>query len=103
MRAMQSHVLSRLQIGTRCGRDQRTQYATISRVSVKAVNTVVMMPMPKRDGEAAHRAGADEEQHRGGDEGGDVGVEDGRQRAGEAASIAVMAVRPARTSSRMRS
>ena len=31
----------------RCGRDQRTQYATIRRVKVKAVNTVVMMPTPK--------------------------------------------------------
>ena len=29
-----------------CGRHQRTHIATISRVSVKAVNTVVMMPMP---------------------------------------------------------
>ena len=34
------------QIGTVLGRHQRTQIATISRVSVKAVNTVVMMPMP---------------------------------------------------------
>ena len=34
------------QIGTVCGRHQRTQVATISRVRVKAVNTVVMMPMP---------------------------------------------------------
>ena len=29
-----------------CGRFQRTQPATIRRVSVKAVKTVVMMPMP---------------------------------------------------------
>ena len=34
------------QIGTVCGRFQRTHQATISRVRVKAVNTVVMMPMP---------------------------------------------------------
>ena len=34
------------QIGTVCGRFHRTQVATISRVSVNAVNTVVMMPMP---------------------------------------------------------
>ncbi len=34
------------QIGTVCGRNQRTQAATRRPVSVKAVNTVVMMPMP---------------------------------------------------------
>src|SRR3954453_61716 len=34
-------------------------------------------------GEAAHRPGADVEQHRGVDEGGDVGIQDGRQRAFE--------------------
>ena len=34
------------EIASRCGRVHRTHYATISRVSVKAVNTVVMMPMP---------------------------------------------------------
>ena len=34
------------QIGTLCGRFHRTQPATIRRVSVKAVKTVVMMPMP---------------------------------------------------------
>ena len=33
-------------IGTCWGRRQRTQVATISRVTVKAVNTVVIMPMP---------------------------------------------------------
>src|ERR1700732_1748317 len=38
----------------------------------------------ERDGEAAHRAGADVEQHGGGDEGGDVGIEDCRQSALEA-------------------
>src|SRR3954465_9757186 len=38
----------------------------------------------ERHGEAAHRPGADIEQHRGGDEGGDVGIENGRQRALEA-------------------
>src|ERR1700676_3965853 len=38
----------------------------------------------ERHGEAAHRPGADIEQHRGGDESGDVGIEDGRQRALEA-------------------
>src|SRR5262252_7566917 len=37
----------------------------------------------ERDGEAAHRPAAEEEQHRGGDEGGDVGIEDGGERAGE--------------------
>ena len=37
---------SMVQIGTVLGRHQRTHVATISRVSVKAVNTVVMMPMP---------------------------------------------------------
>src|SRR5205085_10506443 len=39
---------------------------------------------PERDRKAAHRAGADEEQHERGDEGGDVGIEDGGVRAGEA-------------------
>src|SRR3954453_23527360 len=34
----------------------------------------------ERHGKAAHRAGADIKQHRRGDEGGDVGIEDGRQR-----------------------
>src|SRR3990172_6415760 len=34
----------------------------------------------ERDGEAAHRTGADIEQHRGGDEGGDIGIENGGQR-----------------------
>src|SRR6266403_4765960 len=38
----------------------------------------------ERDGEAAHRPGADVEQHGGGDEGGDVGIEDCRQSALEA-------------------
>src|SRR5580704_5781286 len=38
----------------------------------------------KRHGKAAHRPGADIEQHRGGDEGGDVGIEDGGEGAGEA-------------------
>src|SRR3954447_16123984 len=38
----------------------------------------------ERHGEAAHRPGADVKQHRGGDEGGDVGIQDGRQRALEA-------------------
>src|SRR5262245_59163519 len=38
----------------------------------------------ERDGKAADRAGADEEQHGGGDERGDVGIENGRQRAREA-------------------
>ena len=33
-------------MGTRCGRRQRTQYATIRRVKVNAVKTVVIMPMP---------------------------------------------------------
>src|SRR6202051_1980607 len=37
----------------------------------------------ERHGEAAHRPGADIEQHRGGDEGGDGGIQDGRQRARE--------------------
>src|SRR5262249_39652846 len=32
--------------GTVCGRRQRTQLATISRVRVNAVKTVVRMPMP---------------------------------------------------------
>ena len=58
----------------------------------------------ERHGEAAHRPGADEEQHRGGDEGGDVGVQDGGERAGEARRRSPRSrVRPARTSSRMRS
>ena len=35
-----------LQIGTLCGRFHRTHPATISRVSVKAVKTVVRMPIP---------------------------------------------------------
>src|SRR6202171_6441424 len=35
----------------------------------------------ERHGEAAHRPGADIEQHRGGDEGGDIGIQDRRQRA----------------------
>src|SRR5215467_3405877 len=34
------------QIGTVRGRHTRTQYATIRRVSVKAVNRLVRMPMP---------------------------------------------------------
>src|SRR6202047_58392 len=38
----------------------------------------------ERDGKAAHRTGADIEQHRGGDEGGDVGIQDRRQRPLEA-------------------
>src|ERR1700730_18067227 len=38
----------------------------------------------KRHGEAAHRPGADIEQHGGGDEGGDVGIQNRRQRALEA-------------------
>ena len=38
----------------------------------------------ERDGKAAHRPGADIKQHRGGDEGGDIGVENGRERAAEA-------------------
>src|SRR6267154_2380357 len=38
----------------------------------------------ERDGETAHRPGADVEQHGGGDEGGDVGLEDCRQSALEA-------------------
>src|SRR3984893_12339927 len=38
----------------------------------------------ERHGEATHRTGADIEQHGGGDEGGDVGVQDRRQRALEA-------------------
>src|SRR4051812_29585191 len=33
----------------------------------------------ERHGEAAHRPGADVEQHRGGNEGGDIGIQDGRQ------------------------
>src|ERR1700712_5226324 len=38
----------------------------------------------ERHGEAAHRTGPDVEQHGSGDEGGDVGIQDGRQRAFEA-------------------
>src|SRR3954453_5149423 len=38
----------------------------------------------KRHGKTAHRSGADVEQHCGGDEGGDVGIQDRRQRALEA-------------------
>ena len=34
------------QIGTKRGRHNRTHQATIRRVNVKAVKTVVMMPMP---------------------------------------------------------
>ena len=41
-----SHSGSDSQIGTVFGRFHRTHQATIRRVSVKAVNTVVMMPMP---------------------------------------------------------
>src|SRR4030081_34329 len=37
----------------------------------------------ERHGEAAHRAGADIEQHGGGDEGSDIGIENRRQRAPE--------------------
>src|SRR3972149_10725262 len=37
----------------------------------------------ERDGKAAHRAGADIEQHRGGDEGGDIGIENGGERTAE--------------------
>ena len=40
------HVSSFRQIGTVRGRHQRTQSATRRRVKVKAVNTVVMIPMP---------------------------------------------------------
>ena len=43
---MQAHVCPAYEIASRCGRVQRTHQATISRVKVKAVNTVVMMPMP---------------------------------------------------------
>ena len=38
----------------------------------------------ERDGKAAHRPGADIKQHRGSNEGGDVGVENGGERAAEA-------------------
>src|SRR3954464_12776991 len=38
----------------------------------------------KGHGKSAHRPGADVEQHRGGDEGGDVGIQNSRQRALEA-------------------
>src|SRR5262252_3803422 len=38
---------------------------------------------PECNGESANRAGADEEQHRGGDERGDVGVQNGGKRAGK--------------------
>ena len=44
---MKAHVLSRQEMTRRVGRAQRTHQDTISRVSVKAVNTVVMMPMPR--------------------------------------------------------
>ena len=58
----------------------------------------------QRDGEAAHRAGAEDEQERAGDDGGDVRVDDGDQRAVEARPRwPPPTALPARISSLMRS
>ena len=43
---MQAHFDSAYEIARCCGRTHLTHQATISRVKVKAVNTVVTMPMP---------------------------------------------------------
>src|SRR5262249_4561270 len=92
-----------LQIGTVLGRTQRTQVATTSRVKVKAVNSVVMMPMPSVT--AKPRTGPVPMKSRTAAAMNVVMVESRMVASArlKPASIAAMAERPWRTSSRMRS
>ncbi len=72
------------QIGTVSRTPPPHPQATIRRVTGEGGEDRREDADAERHGEAAHRAGADIEQHRGRDERGDVGVENGRERAGEA-------------------
>src|SRR4029077_9313574 len=91
------------EICRRCGRAQRTHHDTIRRVSVKAVNTVVMMPTPSvtakpRTGPVPMKNSTAAAMK--------VVMLESRMVASarvNPASIAAIAVRPLRTSSRMRS
>ena len=71
-------------MGMVLGRIVRYQTAAISRVRVKAVNTVVMMPMPSVSANPRTGPVPTKNSTSGGDEGGDVGIDDGRQGAREA-------------------
>src|SRR6185295_1984716 len=98
MKAHLSHEIRR-----RCGRCQRTHHETMRRVSVKAVNTVVMMPTPSvtakpRTGPVPMKNSTAAAMK--------VVMLESRMVASarvKPASIAATAVRPPRTSSRMRS
>ena len=90
-------------MGTVFGRAQRTQAATMSRVSVNAVNNVVRMPMPSVT--AKPRTGPVPMKNRTAAAINVVMLESRIVASARVnpASIAAIAVRPPRTSSRMRS
>ena len=100
---MQAHVDFRHEIGRSLRAHHRTHQATIRRVRVKAVNTVVMMPMPSvtakpRTGPVPMKNSTAAAMK--------VVMLESRMVASarvKPASIALIGERPARTSSRMRS